>query len=277
MIFPVYFVFLLLSHLLTLLPSTSPTPVNTTIWQPRVGTTWQIELPEKLTDSMLNVEVYDIDLFINHKPTIDTLHAKNRKVICYFSAGTYEPYRCDHRRFHEEDMGKNLTNADWHTERWLNINSPNVRSIMSSRLDLAAYNGCDGVDPDNVDGYNNDNGLGLTEKDSVEYVLWLAKEASSRGLAIGLKNAGEIISQTIDHMQWSVNEQCAQKHECQMFAPFVEQGKPVFHIEYPKGEDVADENPVDDEKKKQACEFENSGLFSTVMKNMKLDKWLQNC
>jgi hypothetical protein len=34
---------------------------------------------------------------------------------------------------------------------------------MSSRLDMAQQKGCDGVDPDNIDAYGNENGLGLTE------------------------------------------------------------------------------------------------------------------
>jgi len=48
-------------------------------------------------------------------------------------------------------MGNGLTG--WKGERWLNISSANVRSIMTARIQLAAQKGCDGIDPDNVDGY----------------------------------------------------------------------------------------------------------------------------
>lgn len=41
----------------------------------------------------------------------------------------------------------------WPGERWLKLSSENVRNIMKKRIDLAWRKGCDGVDPDNVDGY----------------------------------------------------------------------------------------------------------------------------
>lgn len=72
-------------------------------------------------------------------------------MLCYFSAGSYEPDRPDSNNFKSSDMGKEL--SGWPQEKWLDLNSNNVRDIMSKRLQLAAQNGCDGVDPDNTDGY----------------------------------------------------------------------------------------------------------------------------
>jgi hypothetical protein len=34
---------------------------------------------------------------------------------------------------------------------------------MAARIQVAKDKGCDGVDPDNVNGYDNDNGLGFTK------------------------------------------------------------------------------------------------------------------
>lgn len=45
----------------------------------------------------------------------------------------------------------------WLGERWLNTNIYNVRSFMRRGLDLATDKGCDGVDPDNIDAYDNEN------------------------------------------------------------------------------------------------------------------------
>lgn len=45
---------------------------------------------------------------------------------------------------------------------------------MRRRLDKAVSRGCDGVEPDNVDGYTNHNGLGLTAADQLTYNKWLA-------------------------------------------------------------------------------------------------------
>lgn len=45
---------------------------------------------------------------------------------------------------------------------------------MSARLKKAQDKGCDGVEPDNVDGYTNDNGFHLTAHDQLTFNKWLA-------------------------------------------------------------------------------------------------------
>ncbi|CAI7655380.1 unnamed protein product [Penicillium discolor] len=197
---------------------TTSTPA---IWQPAAGVKWQIQLVDAVEDTTIDADIWDIDLFDNTVETITTLQNKGHKVICYFSAGTYEDWRPDISKFDTADFGSNLD--EWPGERWLNIKSSSVREIMSSRLDMANQKGCDGVDPDNIDAYGNENGLGLTEADSIDFLTFLASESHSRGMSIGLKNGGDIIGSVIDKMQWSVNEQCAEYDEF---------NKPVFHIEY---------------------------------------------
>ncbi|PYH76688.1 endo alpha-1,4 polygalactosaminidase [Aspergillus uvarum CBS 121591] len=257
-------------------PPTNTTGNYTTAkWQPAVGTTWQIELLYTLNDTSVDVDVYDIDLFNNNQSIINSLHDAGRKVICYFSAGSYENWRPDKDDFKSADLGKDLDG--WPGEKWINISSPNVRKIMQARLDMAQKKSCDGVDPDNVDGYDNTNGLGLTEADSIDYVNWMANEAHARNMSIGLKNAGAIIPSVIKNMQWSVNEQCAEYDECDTYAAFTKAGKPVFHIEYPKGDDTNNNNDVTTTQKNDACDSTGSGNFSTVIKNMDLDNWIQTC
>jgi hypothetical protein len=135
------------------------------VWQPAPGTSWDIQLSEELKVDLNsptlpnNVEVIDIDLFTNTGNTftnpddskIKALHAANKKVICYFSAGSYEPYRPDSSRFTSADQGSGLNG--WPDETWLNLKSENVANIMRDRIALAAKVGCDGIDPDNMDGY----------------------------------------------------------------------------------------------------------------------------
>ena len=214
--------------------NTSVSGANSSFWSPTPSTSWQIELAHPLTNTTFNASVYDIDMFENNASTVSMLHNQGRKVICYFSAGSYEEWRPDAGTFkNKTDLGKPLDG--WAGEWWLNASSPNVRKIMLSRLDQAVTKGCDGVDPDNVDGYDNDNGLDLTQADAVDYVNFLTHAAHARNLSIGLKNAGEIIPQVLGQMQWAVNEQCVQYGECATWRPFVEAGKPVFNIEYPDG------------------------------------------
>lgn len=245
-------------------------------WKPAVGTKWQIELKYALNQTSVDAPIYDIDLFDNPKSMISELQGMGRKVICYFSAGTYEDWRSDKGDFDEEDLGDKLD--DWEGERWLNTNSKKVRKIMQKRLDLAVTKGCDGVDPDNIDAYDNDNGgLGLTEKDAIKYVNWLADQAHSRNMSVGLKNGGAIIKSVIDKMEWSVNEQCAEYEECDTYSAFTDAKKPVFHIEYPKGDEVNNNAQVVGAKKTRSCTAEGAGNFSTVIKNMVLDNWVQYC
>ncbi|KAJ5164447.1 uncharacterized protein N7500_006277 [Penicillium coprophilum] len=205
-------------------------PDNTDIWQPEAGVKWQIQLVDPVEDTTVDADIWDIDLFENTGETITALKSKGHKVICYFSAGTYEDWRPDISKFDPKDFGSNLD--EWPGERWLDLKSDKIRAIMISRLDIAKDKGCDGVDPDNIDAYGNENGLGLTEADSIDFLTFLAKESHSRGMAIGLKNGGDIIGSVIDMMQWSVNEQCAEYNECETYAAFTEVNKPVFHIEY---------------------------------------------
>ncbi|PYI01132.1 hypothetical protein BO78DRAFT_25251 [Aspergillus sclerotiicarbonarius CBS 121057] len=256
-------------------PPTSSGNYTSAKWNPTAGTTWQIELLYPLNDTSVDVEVYDIDLFDNNRSTITTLQKAGRKVICYFSAGSYENWRPDKDEFKKADLGKALDG--WPGEKWINISSPSVRSIMLERLELAKNKSCDGIDPDNVDGYDNSNGLGLTQADSIDYMNWMANEAHARNMSIGLKNAGAIIPSVINNMQWSVNEQCAEYEECDTYAAFTQKNKPVFHIEYPKGDDTNNNLSVSSSQKDSACTFTGSGNFSTVIKNMDLDNWIETC
>lgn len=191
-------------------------------------------------------------------------------MICYFSAGSYESNRPDSGNFTASDKGKELDG--WPGEYWLNTKSSNVRSIMSARIALAESKGCDGVDPDNIDAYDNSNGLDLTTSDAVDYLSFLSTEAHGRNLSIGLKNGGTIVNQTIGIMQWEVNEQCVQYNECDIFQPFIQAGKPVFHIEYPKSAPQ-----VSQATRQSDCNDASAQGFSTVLKNMGLDDWVETC
>ncbi|KAJ5896738.1 uncharacterized protein N7473_006137 [Penicillium subrubescens] len=250
---------------------------DTAIWQPKSGVKWQIQLVDAVED-IANADIFDIDMFDNTAEKISEIHKTGAKVICYFSAGTYEDWRPDVKEFADPDFGSAL--EDWPGERWLDLHSSNVRKIMQARLDLAKQKGCDGVDPDNIDAYGNDNGLGLTEADSIDYLDFLASEAHSRGMSIGLKNGGDIIPSVIEKMQWSVNEQCAQYDECDVYAAFTDVGKPVFHIEYADEIEVNNKLKVRDvtsSQKSAACDAKSAENFSTVIKNMQLDAWVEYC
>ncbi|KUJ20422.1 uncharacterized protein LY89DRAFT_715828 [Mollisia scopiformis] len=138
--------------------------------------------------------------------------------------------RSDSTDFLPSDYGAPL--VGWPGEWWLNTSSPNVRSIMLKRLDLAATKGCDGVDPDNIDGFKNDNGLNLTRAGAINYITFLSEAAHARNVSMGLKNRGDLVKEVIDEVEYAVNEQCVKYRECKIYQPLVASNKPVFHIEY---------------------------------------------
>ena len=176
------------------------------------------------------VDVYDIDLFDSSEQLVSELHENDHKVVCYFSAGSFEEWRPDKGDFNQEDLGDNMDG--WEGEVWLDIRSANVRKIMQARLDLAVQKGCDGVEPDNIDGYSNDTGFALTAEDQLDYNRFLAREAHSRNLAVALKNDIEQAADLVDDFDFTINEQCHEYNECDSLAAFIEAGKPVFNAEY---------------------------------------------
>lgn len=188
-----------------------------------------IQLQGKV-DENENSDFYVIDLFDTSTTTIASLKQRGAYVICYFSAGSSEDWRQDFSRFKEIDMGNTL--FDWKGERWLDTRSSNVRGIMVSRIILAKNKGCDGIDPDNVDGYSNNTGIPLTSDTQSNYNIFLANEAHRRGLLIGLKNDILQIPSLVSYFDFAINEQCFFFKECENYRMFINQNKPVFVIEY---------------------------------------------
>ncbi len=145
------------------------------IWQPEPGVSWQWQLTGEVNTSF-DVVMYDIDLFDTPPAVIDELHAAGRIVICYFSAGSHEDWRPDSADFPAAVLGEPLD--DWPGERWLDIAQlERLQPIMQARLELAVAKGCDGVEPDNVDGYTQASGFRITYADQLAYNRWLAAAA----------------------------------------------------------------------------------------------------
>jgi hypothetical protein len=245
-----------------------PPPTPGTYWKPAPGATWQWQLTGTI-DQSLSVDMYDVDLVNTPSSTIASLRAAGRKAVCYFSAGSREDWRPDAGDFAAADYGKPLDG--WPDERWLDVRRANVRTIMKNRLDLARSKGCDGVEPDNVDGYSNDTGFPLTSADQVNYNRFLAIEAHARGLSVGLKNTPDLVSQLVSSFDWELDEQCLQYSECAAFKPFLAANKAVFHVEY------VDSTSQGAAKKSQVCSDPSRIGFSTLIKMLDLDAWRIAC
>ena len=208
-------------------PNTGSTPTH---WTPPLEASWQIQYTGAI-DISLPVDIYNLDLFDTSPKTIADLHARGVKVMCYFSAGTHEDWRPDADTFPASLLGNEL--KDWPGEKWLDIrNLQLLAPLMLERIALAAQKGCDGIDPDNVDGYANETGFPLTSDDQLTYNIFLANAAHQNGLGIGLKNDLAQIPMLVFYFDWALNEECFTHNECDLLEPFVQAGKPVFVIEY---------------------------------------------
>jgi len=206
-------------------------PITSGSWPrftPNTSWTWQLLGDTKTT---YDVDVYVLDMFQQLEGNvIETLHAQNKQVICYFSAGTFEPWRPDADLFANVPMGGE--HYAYATEIWVDVTSPETAKVMANRMDMAVALGCDGVELDNVDGFVADTGLNITYDQELAYQRLLANEAHKRNLAVALKNAVEMIPDVAEYFDMAINEVCLVWNECGTYQAIIDAGKPVFHVEY---------------------------------------------
>lgn len=238
------------------------------VWCPAPQTSWHWQLTNAV-DTSVDVAMYDIDLFDVDTSTIGDLQRSGRVVICYFSAGSHEDWRPDADAFPDSAIGSPLD--EWPGERWLDVRDPDVRDALAQRLDLAVDKGCDGVEPDNVDGYTNGSGFPLTAADQLDFNQWLAEQSHARGLSVGLKNDLDQVEALLPYFDWALNEECMSYDECDRLAPFIDAGKAVFHVEYV--DDPAD-GPA---RAATVCPDALDRSFSTLIKGWDLDAWQIVC
>jgi endo-alpha-1,4-polygalactosaminidase (GH114 family) len=221
-------------------PTLNQTAAATWYLPPRL-VNWQYQLSDNGKIAYIpGVQLYIIDLD-TARTQLKALKTRSpsAKIICYFSAGSFEDFRVDDDKnrgaysISKSEWKGVLGNAldGWPGERWLNIKSSRVVSIMSRRMKFAKSIGCDGVDPDNVDGYSNNSGFKLTKTDQIVYNKMLAVTAHSLGLSVGLKNTVELLKELASEFDFFVNESCFTYNECSKYSA-VGLKKPVLGVEY---------------------------------------------
>ena len=148
-------------------------------WKPAPNTSWQWQLSGTV-DRAVNAQMYDIDMFEATPALVADLHARGRRVMCYVDAGSWERFRPDAARFPASVRGKPL--AGWPGERWLDIRRLGVLGpLLQWRIDRCAAKGFDGVEFDNVDGYQNPTGFRLTAADQLRFNTGLPTTPTAPG------------------------------------------------------------------------------------------------
>lgn len=238
-----------------------PAP-SVTWWQPTPGGRMHIQYAGTLNTN-LAVSSYNIDLVDTTQAQINAIKANGKKVICYFSAGSWENWRPDQASFPASVKGNTMDG--WPDEKWLDVRAlSTLMPIMEARMDLAVSKGCDAVDPDNMDGYTNSTGFTLTRADQLAYFQALADAAHARGLALSLKNAMGLLPEALADADFSVNEQCYEYNECDTLLPFIAANKPVYGIEYNRATTVF-------------CPSANSWNFDSQKKTLDLNATGTQC
>lgn len=230
-------------------------------WQPELRTSWQWQLQGKV-DVSLGVQMYDVDGFDASRRLVRRIHRRAAAAVCYVSAGSWEDWRPDADAFPEEVLGRS---NGWPGERWLDIRERDVLGpLMQARIEMCARKGFDGIELDNVDGYQNRTGFDLTARDQARYNVWLANAAHERGLSVALKNDLGQVDELMPYFDYALNEQCFQYDECDRLVPFVEAGKAVFGVEYRLGVDAF-------------CPDANAMDFNFLKKKLSLRAWRVAC
>jgi hypothetical protein len=184
--------------------------------------------------------VYDIDGEKNNAATVSALHAlgSNVKVVCYVDVGTRETGRSDSAQFPSSVLGSDV--AGHPGEKWLDVrNQATLLPIMKARLSSWCKDkGFDAVEPDNLDGWNNNPGFPITEAENVSYDLAIASAAHALGLSVGVKNLmADLSTQNIPSVQnafdWALTEQCFEYGQCPSYEQsFAAMGKATWDVEY---------------------------------------------
>jgi hypothetical protein len=241
-----------------------PTPVDCVgCWHPRVRISWQWQLnaPPKAA-ALLDARMYDVDGFDSSARLVAAMHARRIRAVCYLSAGTWEEWRPDAGDFPSDVLGRS---NGWPGERWLDIRRLDVLApIMEARLDMCAAKGFDAVEFDNVDGYQNRTGFPLTAAEQLDFNVFLANAAHSRGLSVLLKNDLDQVRALEPYFDGALDEQCHEYRECGKLTPFVEAGKPVFGVEYSLSTG-------------EFCPAANARDFNFLKKRLALGAWRVAC
>jgi hypothetical protein len=224
------------------------------------ATSWQWQLDSPPRAPFLPVGTYDVDGFDTPAATVRALHAQGSTVVCYLSAGTWERWRPDARRFPHRVIGRPLTG--WLGERWLDVRAFHGRlgTLLERRLDMCRRKGFDAVEADNVDGFENRTGFRLRARDQLAFNRWLAREAHRRGLAVLLKNDADQARTLEPRFDGALVEQCIQYRECGKYRPFARAGKPVFAVEY-----------------RRTCPRHPPPWLDLMLKRLRLDAWRKVC
>jgi hypothetical protein len=159
--------------------------------------------------------------------------------ICYVNAFQVQPEELGWWKHTHPDLllrdtdGDLVVDEDWN-EALLDVSTPAKRTsasaIVGGWIDGCARSGFQAVEPDNLDSYERSDGR-ITRSDNVAFASLLAARAHAAGLAIGQKNAAELLAfHGSIGFDFAVTEECGRYEECTPYASAYTNR--VYDIEY---------------------------------------------
>lgn len=235
-------------------------------WIPPPGSTYQIQYDGRL-DLRVPAAIYDLDMFDTPPAVVAQLHRMGRRVICYIDVGTWERWRRDAGKFPKSVLGRR--DGPWPGERWLDIRRRSIlEPIMGARFDLCRRKGFDGVDPDNIDGYQNNTGFALTAAEQLTYDEWVARAVHARGLTVDQKNDNNQVKELSKVFDFAVLEQCYVQGWCDQFDVYTRTNRLVVDVEY----NVARQQFLD-----RPCRGAAHNDDTAIDKKLELTAWIIMC
>ena len=232
---------------------------------------WQLQGDIELAG---DIRVVGSDLFETSADQVRQWRDAGVFPICYINVGAVEDWRDDRDRFPSDVIGNAYWG--WPGENWLDVSRfERFADVMRDRFDLCREKGFLAVEPDNIDAYEADDssketGFDLTRADQLRYITWLIDQAHERGLAIGQKNASELVPELVEKMDFALLESAYRLGFMGEFTPYHGLGKPVFAVEYL--EEI--ENGTDPQS---LCPAARKLGFQGVIAHLDLDRAPENC
>lgn len=200
----------------------APTPCRSCFRPPHLDSTghpmsWDWQLQGRLV--FRRVDMFDIDGFDDSAKVVRKIHRRagrtlsHERAICYLSLGSWERYRPDERRWPRQALG--LVLGGYPDEHWVDVRQLHALTpIIDARLRMCAKKGFDGVEVDNIDGWDNHSGFPLTPQDAEAWLASIANTAHSLGMFVLWKNDPYLASFGERYFDGALSEQCFSYREC---------------------------------------------------------------
>lgn len=246
-----------------------PAGNKTSWWQPAAGVSFDWQLDDINSASSFSADVVDVDAFTTSAETVAALHAKGKKVIAYLSVGTIENDRNDASLIPAEVIGKQY--PEWPKEKWLDIRQiDKLKPWLNSRINMILKKGFDGIEPDNMDSYDNDPGFNIQLADTRKYADYLISLAHSNGLSIGQKNVKELTADYAAKFDWALIEDAFAQGWQNQLSGYIKLNKPVFAVEYTDKMSQSNFQAT-------VCPTAKQLKYTAILKKRDLSQWVDRC